>query len=215
MSARKPASSPRALARQGIASGPMLLLALAALSAIVWLRRHEPSYSERVAPVRVAGETGRRVQARNFAIAVDAPGIQAARVLRAPRPNVFRLETAELRSAGLWLSVPAQIESLLETGMVSAQLRTRDGLVYRSSGDDRPKVPAVNLAARFVAPGLPEQGRYFFEIAPDRLEGLRLQAYWGGLTPMQNDALVDIDLGIDAARARALREGAGTIEVQP
>ena len=70
----------------------------------------------------------------------------------------------------------------------------------------------MNLASRIVAVGLPERGRYFFQIAPDRLQGAHLQLYWGALTPASNDALLDLDLGIDAARARALLRNAPAVE---
>lgn len=195
----------RSLLLRGIAAWPLLLAAVAVVCAIVWLRRHEPSYAQRVAPVRVPGTLGARVEARNFAVAVPETGLYAAQTLGAPHAWSSSGKRVRLRTPGIWLSVPAQVESLREPGMVSAQLRTRDGLVYQSSDSDRPKVDTLNLDSRFVAPGLPERGRWFFELPPDRLEGLRLQVYWGGLTPGSNDALVDIDLRIDAARARRLR----------
>ena len=208
------ASANRPPLRWGLARWPTVLLALAVLVAIVWLRRHEPSYSERVAPVRVAGEPGRRVQARNFAVRVDTAGLTVAKALRGPPATSLATEPVMVRTPGVWLSVPARIEALREEGMVSALVRSRDGLVYKSGGSDRPKVPTLNLDDRFVAPGLPEQGRYFFELPPDRLQGARMLLYWGGLTPGRNDALVDIDLGIDADQARALLRQAGTLDVR-
>lgn len=208
------AAASRGALRRALAAWPMALLALAVLVAIVWLRRHEPSYTERVAPVRVAGEAGRWVRGRNFAVRVDTDGLQVAKVLLAPPATSLSTEPVRIETPGVWLSVPARLDALLETGMVSAIVRTRDGLVYQSGGGDRPKVPALNLDERFVAPGLPETGRYFFELPPDRLEGARVQVYWGGLTPSGNDALVEIGLGIDAARARALLRGAGTLDLR-
>ncbi len=199
------ADGARSLLRRGIASWPLLLAAVVVVCAIVWLRRHEPSYAQRVAPVRVPGTLGARIEARNFAVTVPEAGLYAAHALGAPDASSFSGKRVRLRTPGIWLSVPAQVESLREPGMVSAQLRTRDGLVYQNSDSDRPKIDTLNLDSRFVAPGLTERGRWFFELPPDRLEGLRLQVYWGGLTPSQNDALVDIDLRIDAARARKLR----------
>lgn len=190
------------------------LLVLAVLAAVVWLRRHEPSYSERVAPVRVAGEPGRRVEARNFAVEVDTARLTVAKTLRGPPATSLATEPVLVRTPGVWLSVPARIEALREEGMVSAIVRSRDGLVYNSGGSDRPKAPRLNLDDRFVAPGLPEEGHYFFELPPDRLQGARILLYWGGLTPGSNDALVDIDLGIDAEQARALLQQAGTLDAR-
>lgn len=197
-----------------LAHWPRVLLVLAVLAAIVWLRRHEPTYSERVAPVRVAGEPGRRVQARNFAVEIDTAGLKVARTLRGPPATSLATEPVMVRTPGVWLSVPARVEALLEEGMVSAMVRSSDGLIYKSGGSDRPKAPTLNLDDRFVAPGLSEQGRYFFELPPDRLQGARILLYWGGLAPGTNDALVDIDLGIDATRARALLRQAGTWDVR-
>ena len=200
--------------RRLMANWPQLLLTLAVLAAIVWLHRHQPSYVERIAPVRVAGEPGHRIEARNFAVQVETGGLQVGRTLLGPPATSLATEPARVGTPGIWLSVPARIEALSEEGMVSAIIRTRDGLIYKSGGSDRPKMPALNLDERFVAPGLPERGRYFFELPPDRLAGARIQVYWGGLTPASNDALVDIDLGIDEARAQALLRRAGTLDVR-
>jgi hypothetical protein len=210
------ASKPRGHRRGIAASWPMLLVAAAVICAIVWLRRHEPSYTERVAPVHVPGVLGARIEARNFAVTVPEDGLYAARAIGAPPASVFSQARVQLRTPGVWLSVPARIEALREPGVVSAQLRSRDGLIYQSSGSDRPKLDALNLDTRMLAAGLPEHGRWFFELPADRLEGLRLQVYWGALTPQQNDALVDIDLHIDAERARDLRARApALLELRP
>lgn len=206
-----PVEAPRRRIRAVWLEVPAGLLVLAA---IVWLRWHEPGYAERVAPVRVEGVSGHRVQARNFAVEVDAGGLQVAKTLLGPPATSLATEPVVVGTPGVWLSVPARIEALREEGMVSAIVRTRDGLVYQSGGSDRPKAPALNLDERFVAPGLPEQGRYYFELPPDRLEGARIQLFWGGLVPGSNDALVDVDLGIDAGRARALLGRAGTLDVR-
>lgn len=179
-------------------------LVLFAVAAIVLLRKGQPDYDERVAPLLVHGHVPGRVAGRNFAI--DVKGFKAAGAylvdgdFRHPEPR-------RLATPGVWLSVVATTEALEKEGIVSARLRTRDGLLYDASGD-RPKIDRVNLADRFVAPGLPETGAYFFELPPDRLEGAHLQLYWGNLTPGLMDSLVDIDLGIDAARARRLLDEA-------
>lgn len=190
------------------------LLALAVLAAIVWLRRHEPSYADRIAPVRVAGADGERVVARDFAARVDLAGLRVARTLRAPSPHLFVDEPVEIGTPGIWLVVPATVETLREPAFVSALVRSRDDLNYQSSGSDRPKVAAANLDSRIVAAGLPEDGAYFFELPPGRLEGARLLLFRGS-TPGSNDAVIDLDLGIDAARAQALLRGAGVHEVAP
>lgn len=185
----------------------LLPIALIVIAAIVWLRRHEPSYAERIAPVTIPGEVGKRVAARNFAVTVVPGYMRFAQTLRAPGDDLFGDgKPIELHTSGVWVAVPATIESLRETGFVSAQLRTRDGLYYDNNPDDRPKARVTNLNTRFVAPGLPETGYYFFEVPRDRLQGLHLQLFWGGLAPSSNDALVDIDLRIDAAHAQRLAQ---------
>lgn len=192
----------------------LLLAAVAVLAAIVWMRKHEPGYGERIAPVRVAGEAGERVVARDFAVTVDVAGLRVARRLSAPSPHLFDESRAEIGTPGVWLVVPARVETLQAPAFVSALVRSRDALSYQSSGSDRPKLPAVNLDTRIVAAGLPEDGAYFIELPADRLEGARLLLFRGS-TPASNDAMVDIDLGIDAARAAALLQGAATLEINP
>lgn len=177
------------------------LLVLLALALIVLLRKGQPSYDEKVAPLLTRGQGLERVQARNFA--ADVKGFAVAGAYRVdgdfshPQPRL-------LKTPGVWLSVVTTLEALEKTGTVSAYLHTRDGLLYAASDDDRPRLPGANLADRFVAPGLPETGAYFFELPPERLQGARLQLYWGSLTPGLMDSLVEIDLGIDPARARSL-----------
>lgn len=176
------------------------LIALA-LVAIVALRKSEPGYAEKVAPVRVPGVRDQRVAGRNFAVKIGNVKVAHAYLTQSAFSSS---EPATVRSSGVWLSVLAEVEALQKPGYVSAQLRTRDGLIYPAAGDSRPKVPGIQLTDRPLAVGLPEKGAYFFEVPPDRLEGLRLELFWGGLTPPNLDTLLDIDLGIDAARSKEL-----------
>ena len=176
-------------------------LIVLALVAIVALRKSEPGYAEKVAPVRVPGVRDQRVAGRNFAVKIGNVKVAHAYLTQGAFSSS---EPATVRSSGVWLSVLAEVEALQKPGYVSAQLRTRDGLIYPAAGDSRPKVPGIQLTDRPLAVGLPEKGAYFFEVPPDRLEGLRLQLFWGGLTPPNLDTLLDIDLGIDAARSQEL-----------
>jgi hypothetical protein len=181
------------------------LLLLGALVLIVLLRKGQPDYDARVAPLLVHGHGLDRVEGRNFAIDVKGFKVAGAYLVAGdfshPQPR-------QLKSSGVWLSVVGTLEALEKPGIISARLQTRDGLFYDTSGSGRPKLDGVNLTDRFVAPGLPESGAYFFELPPDKLQGAHLQVYWGNLTPGLMDSLVDIDLGIDAARARALLDEA-------
>ncbi len=177
------------------------LLVLLALAAIVTLRKAEPSYKEKLAPMPVPGARDQRLQARNFA--VKAGSVKVARAYLVDggyaRPGPRRVATS-----GVWLSVLAETEALQEPGYVSAQLRDRFGAIYPASENDRPKVAGIHLQGRALSVGLPEKGAYFFEVPPDRLQGLHLQLFWGTLTPPSLDSLVDVDLGIDAATERKL-----------
>lgn len=195
--AARPASPKR---KRGIWAG--LLMTAVALAAIVALSKAEPTYAEKTAPVLVPGVRDQRVAGRNFAAKVG--NVKVARSYLTQGVFSFS-EPVRLRTSGVWLSVLAEVEALDKPGYVSAQLLTRDGLIYPASGDARPKIPGIQLDGRELAVGLPEKGAYFFEVPPDRLEGLRLQLFWGGLVPPDMDTLLDIDLGIDADRARELK----------
>lgn len=177
-----------------------LAIALA-LAAIVAMRKAEPGYADKIAPVLVPGVRDQRVAGRNFAVKIGNVKVTHGYLTQGAFSSS---EPVKVRSSGVWLSVLAEVEALDKPGYVSAQLRSRDGSIYPASGDSRPKVPGVQLTDRMLAAGLPEKGAYFFEVPPDRLQGLRLQLFWGGLTPPNMDSLLDIDLGIDAARREEL-----------
>ncbi|MGO1069833.1 hypothetical protein [Lysobacter sp. CA199] len=172
-----------------------------ALVAVVALRKGESSYEERDAPLVQAAKAPGRVVGRNFAVEVGRVKAAHAYLLKGDyaRPGDY-----VLRTPGLWLSVLAKVETSERPGYVSAQIRTRDGLVYVASSDNRPKLKGINLRDRALAPGLVEEGAWFFEIPADKLEGAHLQLYWGLGLPGGGDSLVDVDLGIDKAGARKL-----------
>jgi hypothetical protein len=184
-----------------------------ALIAVVALRKGESTYEERDAPLLQAATAPGRVAGRNFAVEVGNLKAAHAYLLKGDysRPGDYLL-----RTSGLWLSVVAKVEAFDRPGYLGAQLRTRDGLVYVASSDDRPKLKGVNLRDRALAPGLVESGAWFFEVPADKLEGAHLQLYWGNLLPQGGDSLVDVDLGIDAARARKLAaEAKPVLDLRP
>ena len=176
------------------------VLVLVALALIVVLREAEPSYDEKLAPIVVHGSAKlERVEARNFA--VDVRGFKLARAYLVAGPY-HDPKPKRVSTSGVWLSLVAEVEALQTPGYVSAFVRTRDGLKYRAG--DRPRHP-INLGGRSLAPALPEHGAWFVELPPDALEGAHLEVLWGASgSPGRVDHLVDIDLGIDAERARAL-----------
>ncbi len=195
------ASWRRAVALPPLRWRDLALIALA-LVVIVVLRKQMPTTEEKVAPIPVHGSARlERVAARNFAAQVLK--FRAVRVLQY-QGGTFNDQPVRLSSPGIWLVLVAKVEALQDPGYLSAQLRTRDGLVYRAAGDKRPKSVPFNLSGRQLAVGLAEEGGYFFELPPEQLQGAHLQFYWGTLLPRRVDSLIDIDLGVDKARAQQL-----------
>lgn len=182
---------------------PLLWIALA-LVAIVVLRKHQSSYEQRDAPLLQPAPASDAV-GRNFRVEVGALKVVHAYLLNGPYPGD---EALTLRTPGIWLSVLAKVEATQTQGMLTAQLRTRSGRVYVAAGAERPRLPAFNLSGRELAPGLQEVGAWFFELPPDQLQGAHLQLFWGTSLPVGGDSLVDVDLGLDAARARGMLEEA-------
>lgn len=172
-----------------------------ALAAIVALRKGESDYEQRDAPLLQSGAPQTRALGRNFAVQTGSIKTARAYLLKG---DFSQPQDRVLRSPGVWLSVLAEVEALQTPGYVTAQLRTRDGLIYVASNKERPKLPGINLSERELAPGLPEKGAWFFEVPADKLQGAHLQVYWGLLLPDGGDSLVDIDLKIDLARERKL-----------
>ncbi|MBN7135910.1 hypothetical protein A7A76_14385 [Lysobacter enzymogenes] len=198
MSAPSPAAAPRArLPRWRWRDALWIVLALVA---VVALRKGESSYEERDAPLLQTAPAARAV-GRNFAVEVGRLKVAQAYLLKG---DFAHPEDRTLRSPGVWLSVLAKVEALQLPGYVTAQIRTRDGLVYVASNPNRPKLPGLNLSERALAAGLAENGAWFFELPADKIEGAHLQLYWGNGLPVGGDSLVDVDLGLDKAAARKL-----------
>ncbi|GAA3913789.1 hypothetical protein [Luteimonas lutimaris] len=198
-----------------VAANTMVLLLAA--STVFWLRRHEPDYVERFAPIVVRGAPGEVAQARGFNVQIPADEtLETGRMLATPGiTGSAPLE--KLPSSGLWLSVPVRVEVTLDPGRVTAFLRDRDGREYAAiakspvepghpfdHGGESGRMFESNVAGQSLAPGFPATGRLYFEVPADRLEGLRARFHLGAVM-MPNDNVVDIDLGIDRRRADALR----------
>lgn len=198
----------------------MLVLVLAGALAIFWLKRHELNTDQRLAPIAVHGKAGERVVARALAATVvaDKP-LLASHDLQVTSQR-SQDQVVLVRSTGLWLAVPVTVELLLDAGPMSAFVEARDGTRYGKVGVVGPgegavlqvngsQVPVVdrNLGGRQFGPGIPTSGYLYFEVAPEKLAGLRLNVHEGS-SMMPNDNIIVIDLGIDAARAQVLRTGA-------
>ena len=171
-----------------------------ALIAVVALRKGQSEYEQRDAPLLQSAPIARAV-GRNFAVEVGRRKVAHAYLLKGDHRQS---EDRTLRSPGVWLSVLAKVEALERPGYLTAQIRTRDGLVYVASNKERPNLRGFNLSERELAPGLPEEGAWFFELPPDQIEGAHLQLFWGLVLPTGGDSLVDVDLGLDKAAASKL-----------
>lgn len=173
------------------------------LVAIVWLRRAEPDYEARIAPIAVHGQAGERIQARSFSVLVKRAKLAGAYLTRSGATDDA---PAVVRPNGIWMSALVEVEGAREPVAISARLRTRDGLLYTASPITRPDIGGMGLQARRIAPGLRVTGAYFFDVPREHLQGAHLQFYAdavGGL-PQGLDHLVDVDLGLDAPAVRKL-----------
>ncbi|KRD76843.1 hypothetical protein [Lysobacter sp. Root983] len=198
MSASQPAAAPRRpLLRWRWRDALWIALALVA---VVALRKGQSDYEQRDAPLLQSAPAARAV-GRNFAVEVGRLKVAHAYLLKGDYGDS---EDRTLRSPGVWLSVLAKVEALQRPGYLTAQLRTRDGLVYVASNKERPKLKGFNLSERELAPGLAEEGAWFFELPPEQIEGAHLQLYWGNGLPVGGDSLVDVDLGLDKTTAGKL-----------
>lgn len=175
------------------------------LAAIVWLRRHEPGFDDKLAPFVLPGAAEQRVEARNFAVRVKR--LKLARAYRTKGPG-FDGAPVQARADGVWLSVLAEVEPTREPGFVSAWLRAADGCTFVAASGDRPRVGTLNFANVQLATGLVGTGAYFFDVPEDALPGARLLFFWGLSKPADMDHLVEIDPGLDAAAVRRLRDEA-------
>ncbi len=186
-------------------SWSLAISTLCALALIVVLRKHQPSYEEKVAPISVQGRMGEPVQGRNFS--VTARKLRLAQAYRIDGKNTDD-PSRVVRADGIWLSVLVEAAALQQPGFISAQLRTRDGRTYTASESDRPALKGVNLSETQLLVGFPATGAFFFDVPPDVLEGATLLFHWGLNAPQSLDSLVEIDPGLDKATVAQLKEKA-------
>lgn len=192
----------------------LLLAVPLVLAAIVYLRKAEPDYETRIAPIPVHGRVGERIQARSFSVLVKRAKLAGAYQL-APGPSDSAPRV--VRPHGIWMSALVEVESLSEPNAIVARLRTRDGLLYIASPSSRPDIGAMGLQARRIAPGLKVTGAYFFDVPRERLQGAHLEFYTGavGSIPSGLDHIVDVDLGLDAAALdKLLAEAPPVLDLQ-
>lgn len=186
----------------------LLAASVVVLAAIVWLRRHEPGFDDKLAPFVLPGAMEQRVEARNFAVRVKR--LKLAHAYRT-RGAGFDSAPVQARADGVWLSALVEVEPTREPGFVSAWLRAADGRTFVAATGDRPRVGTLNFANVQLATGLVGTGGYFFDVPEDALPGARLLFFWGLSNPADMDHLVEIDPGLDAAAVRKLRDEAQAV----
>lgn len=192
----------------------LLIATPVVLAAIVFLRKAEPDYETRIAPIPVAGSVGKSIQTRSFAVLVKRVKLAGAYKL-APAP--METEPRTVRPHGIWMSALVEVEGMNEPVSINARLRTRDGLLYKASPFTRPDIGGMGLEARRIAPGFKVPGAFFFDVPRDRLEGAHLEFYSGAIggIPTALDHVVDVDLGLDAAAVeKMLAEAPPVLDLQ-
>lgn len=191
----------------------LVVASVLVLVAIVWLRRSEPSFEEKLAPFMREGRLEQRVEARNFAVQVKRLKLAQAYLTEGPG---FDRTPHRAAADGIWLSALVDVQPLQEPGFISAWLRTTDGREFIAAPNDRPKVDGLNFGEQQLATGLIASGAYFFDVPAEALQGAHLLFFWGLSQPGDMDHVIDIDLQLDPAAVRKLRaEAVPVIDLVP
>jgi len=191
----------------------LVVASLLVLAVIVWLRRSEPGFADKLAPFVLEGRMEQRVEARNFAVYVKRIKLAEAYLTEGAG---FGGKPRRVAGDGIWMSALVEVEPLQEPGYVSAWLRTADGRDYVGAPQDRPKVRGVNLGEQELATGLLASGAYFFDVPADALQGAHLRFFWGMSKPGDMDHIIDIDLQLDPEAVHKLRtEAVPMIDLTP
>lgn len=191
----------------------LVVASVLVLVAIVWLRRSEPSFADKLAPFMLEGRIEQRVEARNFAVRVKRLKLAEAYLTAGA---LFDRTPRRVAGDGIWMSALVEVQPLQEPGYVSAWLRTADGREYLAAPRDRPKVNGLNLGEQQLATGLVASGAYFFDVPVEALQGAHLLFFWGLSNPGDMDHMIDIDLQLDQEAVRKLRaEALPVIDLTP
>lgn len=191
----------------------LLVASVLVLVAIVWLRRSEPSFADKLAPFVLEGRVEQRVEARNFAVRVKR--IKLAQAYLTEGTGIDRAPR-RVAGDGIWMSALVEVEPLQEPGYISAWLRTADGREFMAAPRDRPRVDGLNLGELQLASGLRASGAYFFDVPAEALQGAHLLFFWGMSDPGDMDHVIDIDLQLDPGAVRKLRaEALPVIDLTP
>jgi hypothetical protein len=165
----------------------------------MWVHTMRPKVdAKELDPLRNDGKIGQVVSNRMFSVRVD--GVQAARSLA---PGLSFGNEPPIGTDGVYLAVRIRARSEREPlRLGTAVLETPGGYGYRYDPRSGTTSTVPDKQPLIWAPGT-----LLFELPKDRLRGAHLVVGTGGLLP-QLSAAADIDLGIDASRARALLRSA-------
>lgn len=169
------------------------------LVAAMWVHTMRPKVdAKELDPLRNDGRIGETVSNRMFSVRVD--GVQAARSLA---PGLSFGNEPAIGTDGVYLAVRIRARSEREPlRLGTAVLETPGGYSYRYDPRSGTTSTVPDMQPLIWAPGT-----LLFELPRNRLRGAHLVVGTGGLLP-QLSAAADIDLGIDADRARALLRSA-------
>lgn len=164
-----------------------LVIAGLAVGSVVSSRLPDPAQAWQ-APFPESGAVGDRVGLRTAWVTVES--VAASTTVRSPTNEVAA-------TPGTFLVLDLEYEARLEAWSLSEQeIRTPDGRRFGGSQVVRPGCSGQ--------PGIPVACQVVFELPADALEGAHFWAPPDGKAGGDGDTTLDIDLGIDAARAGEL-----------
>ncbi|WP_238160374.1 hypothetical protein [Pigmentiphaga sp. H8] len=166
---------------------PFATVAMVALAAGVLfaMQRGTPRYQDLTGPIPAYGKMGKAASTRLFDIRVER--VEFARQLVGKRFG------GEIRheSAGVWAIVTARMAARSRSVNVThAVWEGPTGLRYELS--DRPEF-LPDLPPHTLEPGLPQRGRFVFEIRPDQILGATLLVSEGPFPRLDSEAHVALN----------------------
>lgn len=179
------------------------VLVVVALSAMIWMDRHQPTLTANQAPFPTRGRIGAPVEGRDFALTVDQ--IALTRAVDIP-PAYGNAPVQRRETDGVWVLVQARLDARQEPMTIPGgalgvpSLRSGDGTEYAFAGGRLPTVFPLLTSGRAAAPGIPARGLLLFELPAERLAGAVLVASTKVLPDL--DSRVEIDLGLTADDVR-------------
>lgn len=192
-----------------------VLLAVALAAAAVAVQAGRWNYERAYGPFAKHGRIGQEVSEPKFSVKVEQ--VESAHSVRIPADRFGTSKEQNVPAGGVFLSVIATVRARRSPAQTwTALLRTRYGDYaatdkFGGGAMSRPSVTTLNWVQ--LQPGMPRYGAYVFDVPPRALRGARLivsdrdgEADFGHFRddPERLSGEVQIDLDIDAARARRL-----------